>query len=806
MLRTIIKHSLRSFNRQKVYFLINLLGLSVGIASSILIATYINHEAGYDDFNVKKDQIYRLILNGKLGEQEVMGAFTAAVIGPSMQRDFPEIEEFCRLNGFGTTNFRYDNKNFEERDVLEADSSFFRFFSIPLVHGNINTVLNEPYKAVVSKSFAARVFGNESPIDKAIQVGDNENYYTISGVMEDFPEQSHFKADVILSYMTNPRSQNPVWLNNNLSTYFILNKNSSPETIVEKIPQMVVDNVGPEIEQFFNSTIEEFLNSGNRYSYDLQPLSKVHLEPEIQQLFKAAADPKYLLIFGIVALLIIVIASINFMNLSTAQSAKRAREVGLKKVAGSTKGMLVSQFLSESLILTFMSLLIAVVLVKLALPWFNNLLNADFGLELLGTWYTIPLLIVLALIVGLLSGSYPAFLISSFSPLEAFQSQKKNTGTNGRFRSALVVIQFAASIILIVGTAIMFRQIDFMLNKYPGYDKEQLLVISRAGSLDSRVEAFKDRVKEIPGVLKVSASTAVPNRNNNNNGYALEGKLDESLLLTTCWADYDFIDTYQMEIVTGRFFDRDYPADIQGCIVNETMLKEYSLEDPLSQVILAPQGDGEFTRIPVIGVVKDFYHSSLDQRITPYIIRFRTDDFQFGYVTAKLAGGDQSAAVSKIEEIWKEFTNTESMTSFFMEDEFDNIYRQEKQSSTLTVIFALFAIMVASLGLYGLTSFLLLQRTKEIGVRKAMGSSVRGIFILVMKDILILVTLAAAIGSPIIYYFGSKWLENYYYRINIGASEFIFGFLVAVIIALTTISLRTLKAARANPANSLRYE
>ena len=807
MLSTIIKHSLRSFNRQKVYFLINLLGLSVGIACSILIATYVTHEASYDDFNTRGDRIYRLILNGKIGDQEILGAFSAPIIGPSMLKTFPEIEEFCRINGFGVTNFRYENQNYEEDDVIEADSSFFRIFTVPLIHGNINTVLSQPYRMVVSKSFAERLFGDESPVDKTIQVGDRTNYYTISGVMEDFPETSHFEADVILSFMSNPNSQNPVWLNNNLSTYFLLNENSSPATVEEKIPQLIVDNVGPEIEQFFDATLEDFLSAGNRYTYFLQPLSKVHLETGIQQMFKPATDPKYLMIFAIVALLIVVIASINFMNLSTAQAARRAREVGLKKVAGSTKNMLVNQFLAESILLSLFSLVVAVVLVKLTLPWFNNLLNAQFGLELLGTWYTIPLLILLALVVGILSGSYPAFYLSSASPLEAFRSQKKNTSGTGKLRSALVVIQFAASIVLIIGTAIMYRQITFMLNKDLGYNKEQLLVISRAGNLDTRVEAFKDRVKEIPGVLNISASTAVPNRNNNNNGYALEGNLDETLLLTTCWADYDFIDTYEMEIVEGRFFDREYPADIQGCIVNEAMLKEYDIEGALTQTILAPQGgNGDFLQIPVIGVVKDFNHSSLDERITPYIIRFRTQDFQFGYITARLAEGDQGETVGKIEEIWKEFTNTESMTSFFMEDDFDNIYRQEKQSSSLTVVFALFALLVASLGLYGLTSFMLQQRTKEIGVRKAMGSSVSGIFTLVTRDILVLVTIAAVIGIPVIYYFGNRWLQNYHFRIDLGVMEFAAGYLIAVGIAVATISLRTMKAARANPAESLRHE
>lgn len=806
MIRTIIKHSLRSFNRQKVYFLINLLGLSIGIACSILIATYVSHESGYDNFHEKKDRIYRLILDGKIGEQELMVSFSAPVIGPSMLRDFPEIEEFCRFNGFGVTNFRYENQNYEERSVIEVDSSFFRIFSIPLVHGNINSVLNMPYMAVISESFSKRVFGEESPIDKKIQVGDNSEYYTISGVMEDIPETSHFDANVLLSFMTNPRSQGQQWLNNSFTTYFLLQQNSSPSTIEEKIPKMVVDNVGPELEQFFDSTIEEFLNSGNRYSFNLQPLNKIHLDPSIDGGFKQAMDPKYLLIFSIVAVLIIIIAAINFMNLSTAQATKRAREVGMKKVAGSTKGMLVQQFMAESLILSLFSLVVAIVLVKLSLPWFNQILNSEFGLELFREWYTIPILFLTAILVGVLSGSYPAFYLSSASPLEAFKSQRKSSSANGKLRSVLVIVQFAASIMLISGTAILYRQISFMLNKDIGYNKEQLLVISRAGNLDTRVEAFKNRVKEIPGVINISASTAVPNRNNNNNGYLLEGNLDETLLLTTNWVDHDFIDTYKMAMSEGRFFSRDYPADIEGCIINEVTAKEYGLENPLESRIMAPAADNELVPIPIIGIIKDFNHETLQRRIAPYIIRFRTEDFQFGYLTARLAPGDQSSTVNKIEEIWKEFTNTESMTSFFMEDEFDNIYQQEKQSSSLTLVFALFAIIVASMGLYGLTSFMLQQRTKEIGVRKAMGSSVTSIFRLITKDILLLVTISAVVASPLVYIVAEKWLSNYYFRIELSAFEFIAGYLAAVIIALATISFRTLRAARANPAYSLRYE
>jgi len=806
MLKTIIKHSLRSFNRQKGYFFINLLGLSLGIASSLLISTYVFHEFSYDRFNEKSDRIYKLILNGKIGEQEVLVTSTASVIAPTMHRDFPQIEEFCRINARGITNLRYNDQNFEERSYIEADSSFFRVFTAPLIHGNTDEVLNKPYTVVISQSLAKKIFGDEDPLNKRIQLGTDTEYFTISGVMEDLPETCHFSANIISSFMTNPRSREGAWLNNSFDTYFLLHKNSSPESVEELIPPMIIANVGPQIEQFFGATFEEFLSTGNKYEFYLQPLLKVHFDPSIDQPFKQATDPLYLIVFGSVALLIIIIAAINFMNLSTAQASRRAREVGMKKVAGSTKRMLVSQFLSESVILALFSLIVAILIVKLSLPWFNDLLNASFDLELLGSWFTIPILILLALAIGILSGSYPAFYLSSASPLEAFKSQRSLRSGNGRLRSILVVIQFTASIMLIIGTAIMYRQINYMLNKDVGYNKEQMLVISSAGSLGDRSEAFKERVSEISGVRDISAATAVPNRNNNNNGYMLEGKLDNTLLLTTSWVDYDFIRTYQMEMLEGRFFDPDFPADIECCVLNEAAIKEYSIDDISSTRIMTPQDNGEFGYMNIIGVVKDFNHESLQRRIAPYIMRFRTVDFQFGYISIRLEEGDIMETSRQIEEIWKEFTNTESMPSFFMDEDFSRIYRQEKQSATLTVIFALFAIIVATLGLFGLTSFMLQQRTKEIGIRKAMGSSAKGIFALVSKEILLLVTIATIIGSPIIYFIASKWLQNYHFKIDISIMEFILGYLISVLIALATVSYRILKAARANPTNSLRYD
>ena len=528
MFRNLLLHSLRSFKRQRAYIIINVLGLSIGIACSLLIALYVLHEASYDRYNVKKERIYRLILNGKIGGQEITGAYTSAAMGPTMLREFPEIEDFLRLNRRGPTVVKYDNLTFTEEGLIEADSSFFNFFSIPVLKGDIKNLLNDPRKIVMSESTARKIFGDVNPIDKVMKIGSDTLDYVVSGVMADIPGNSHFEANIILSFMTNPGSNSPIWLSNSYGTYILLKPNSSVVTVDEKIPALLVKYVGPEVQKLMGITISDFEAQGNKYRFFCQNLKNIHLDPSISQQFKEPSDPKYLIIFGCISILIVLIAAINFMNLSTAQSARRAKEVGIKKIGGSTRGMLVTQFLSESFILSLLSLVLALIFIKVTLPYFNNLLGSNLTLELFGKWYTIPALILFTLFVGLLAGSYPAFFLSSFNPYEVLKGSVRSGMQNGRLRKVLVVFQFAVSILLIIGTMVMYRQINYMLNKDVGFNKEQLIVIERAGALGTRVKSFKEAVKNIPGVINISNSTAVPGRNNNNNGYMIEGRKDET--------------------------------------------------------------------------------------------------------------------------------------------------------------------------------------------------------------------------------------------------------------------------------------
>ncbi len=807
MIKNIIKHSLRALNRQKGYVLINIIGLSIGIACSLIIALYIAHELSYDQFNEKKDRIFQLVLNGKIGGQEMSTNSTCAPIGPTMLKEFPEVEDIVRTNIGGETIVKNNEQSFTENAFIEADSSFFNIFTIALISGDKRTALNAPHKLVLSKTTANKIFGNENPIGKPLKVGNDSVMYTVTGVMEDFPKTSHFDANMIGSFVTNKRANNPQWTSNSFGTYVLLKPNSDHKQVDTKIIGLIKKYVGAEIQKYLGITLEDFFSKGNLYRMYLQPLTAIHLNPEVGQEVKSPSDPKYLMIFGSIALLIIIIAAINFMNLSTAQASKRAKEVGIKKVSGSSRGMLVWQFISESIILTIISLFVAVVIIKLSLPQFNTLLHANLELNFFDSWVIIPSLILLSVFVGLLAGSYPAFYLSSFSPYAVLKGTLKNSMKNGRLRSVLVVLQFTISIILIIGSIIMFHQINYMVKKDLGFNKEQLIVIKRAEVLDKRLKAFKEAIARIPGVVKIAASTAVPGHNNNQNGYMMEGRGGETYLLQTAWVDYDFFETYGMKINLGRNFDETHTTDKDVCLVNDRAIKQFNIISPLVTRFINPSEDPSKPEyLPIIGVITDFHFESLRTEISPYIFRFKKEDNNWGYISIRLSSAAFGNTIKEVEKTWREFTANDPMQYFFMDKDFERLYTEEKQSANLSILFTALAILIASLGLFGLTSFTIEQRTKEMGVRKAMGATVSSLFVLISREIVILVCISTLIAWPIVYFVSKNWLQNYHYRINLPVLDFILGFIIAITIAIITISYRTIKSAMVNPSESLRYE
>ena len=468
--------------------------------------------------------------------------------------------------------------------------------------------------------------------------------------------------------------------------------------------------------------------------------------------------------------------------------------------------MLITQFLSESFILSFISLIIALIIIKVTLPYFNNLLGATLHLSLLKNWYTIPVMILFSVIVGFLAGGYPAFFLSSFNPYEVLKGSVKNSMKNGRLRRVLVVFQFAVSILLIVCTMVMYRQIKFMLNKDVGFNKEQLIVINRAGALGTKMKSFKEAVKGIPGVINIASSSAVPGRNNSNSGYMMEGRKDETFLMQTNYIDEDYIATYGMTLESGRTFDKSHSTDQGACLVNETAVRNFAIKDIEKTRFITPGDSSQGRFLQVIGVVKNFNFESLRNPIGPYIFNLKPDQYIGGYLSVKLSALNYAATIAQIENKWKEFTENTPLQYYFLDADFEHMYLQEKQNAQMAVIFSILAIFIAALGLFGLTSFTVEQRTKEIGVRKAMGSSIPGIYVVISREVIILVSISAVIAWPLIYYIASKWLENFYYKINLGVFSFVAGLTIALGIALITISYRILSAARVNPAQSLKYE
>lgn len=806
MIKALLKHSWRSLNKQKGYTFINVLGLSIGIACSLIITLFVIHQLSYDQYHENKDRLYRLTLDGKIGEQELIVSSTASIIGPTMLDEFPEVENYNRLNIFGENILKDGDRIFTFKDFAETDSTFFDIFSIPLSQGDPKTVLNEPYTMVLSESTAKTIFGDEDPINKTLKLNTGNTAYRITGIMADFPENTHFNANVLTSFMTNQRSRDTEWLNNSFETYVLLKPNASPQTVNAKFAGMIEKYIGPRVLELFGATLEDFFSTGNRYNFYLQPITQIHLDPTINHEAKPATDPKYLWIFGSIAILIIVIASINFMNLSTAQATKRAKEVGIKKASGSSRWNLIRQFLTDSTLISFFSLVLAIVIVLFVLPVFNNLLNAKVSLAIFSNWYTIPGLIAFALLIGILAGAYPAFYLSSFNPNAVLRGKVRDGLKNGKLRSVLVSVQFLISIILIIGTMVMYRQLQYMINKDLGFNKDKLLVIHSVSSIGDKTKTFKDELLKLPGIASVSASTAVPGHNNNNNGYMIEGRSSETFLMQTNWVDYDFFKTYQIGLNDGRFFDEEYSTDPQACIVNAQTIEEFGIDDISSVRFMVTDQDQQLTPIPIIGVSDNFHFRSLHNRIDPYIMRFKTDGLNFGYVSVKFSASATAETINRIEDIWKEFAANNPLQYFFMDNDFSEMYKVERQNAQLSVVFAILGIFIAALGLFGLTSFTIEQRTKEVGVRKALGASGGSIFYLISKEIIVLVCISTVLAWPLIYFVANNWLQNYYYRIDLRIMEFVLGFIVAISIALITISYKTFQSLRINPALTLRYE
>jgi putative ABC transport system permease protein len=774
-----------------------------------MIFLFVMHELSFDRFNENYDRIYRLYLNGKFGESEVKGAWTAAPTAKAMIEEFPEVETAVRLTSWDETLVTLEDRKFIETKLAFADSSFFDVFTLPFIEGNPKKALNRPNAVVLTRSQARKYFGNKSPMGQHLRIGSDTVLYSVTGVMEDVPENCHFEFTMLISFMSHPRANEDFWLSNSFATYVLLKPGASLKSVEDKLPAMIEKYVGPQVEKVLGMDLKSFAEKGNKYGIYMQPLSDVHLNPEISSDFKPANDRKYIFIFSGVALLILILAGINYMNLSTARSTRRSREVGLRKVMGSSKSLLIRQFMIESIFLTFISLGLAIVFVELVLPLVNNMLQINLSVGYFTRWYVIPGLILLTLAIGFFSGSYPAWFLASFNPVRVLYGKLKLGLSNARIRSILVVVQFFISISLILSSIIIYKQIRFMINKDLGFDKEQLLVIRRMEALHKKIRPFKEEIGKIPGVISSANSTAIPGFANNNNGFQIEGRpAEQAYLMQVNWIDFDYLKTYGIKLADGRMFDMDYPSDSSMLIINQEAVRRFGLKEPFATRFIEPGRTFEERKYHnVLGIAKNFHYQSLQVSIDPHVFMLKPAWWDWdGYLTIRLKNEKMDETIAAIEKTWRSFTNDEPFQYFFLDQEFEKFYKQEKRTAKIAVSCSILAIFIACLGLFGLTSFAAEQRAREISLRKVLGSSVRGIILLFARETLLLIIFSTIPAWIAAYFLMNKWLQNFHYRISLHSSEFIVSFAVTLIIALLTVCYRTYRAAMANPAEVLKYE
>jgi putative ABC transport system permease protein len=809
MLSNFFKTALRNIFRHRTYVIVNILGLAVGFGCSLMIFLFVMHELSYDKFNEKYDRIYRLYLVGKFGESEFKGAWTAAPTAKAFIDEFPEVETAVRLTDWDETLVRVEDRKFIETNLAFADSTFFSIFTFPMVEGNPRKALNMPNSVVLTRSQAEKYFGKESAVGQHLRIGNDTSLYTITGVMEDVPENCHFNFNILISFLSHPRANEDFWLSNSFSTYILLKPGASARTVEDKLPGLVKKYVGPQVEKVLGLDLKSFFEIGNKYGIYIQPLSDVHLNPEISSQFKPANDRKYIFIFSGVALLILILAAINYMNLSTARSTKRSREVGLRKVMGSTRGLLIRQFMVESVLLTFIALGMAILFVELVLPLVNNMLQINLSIGYFSRWYVIPGLILLAVVIGFVSGSYPAWFLASFNPVRVLYGKLKLGLSNARIRSILVVVQFFISISLILSSLIIYKQIRYMLNKDLGFDKEQLLVIRRMEAMPRKIKPFKEEIGKIPGVVSSANSTAIPGYANNNNGFQIEGRsAEQAYLMQVNWVDFDYLKTYKINLTEGRMFDKEYPSDSSTMIINQEAVRRFGIKDPFATRFIEPGRTLDERRYhTVLGIAKNFHYQSLQVNIEPHVFMLKPDSWDWaGYLTIRLKKDKMDETIADIAKIWKNFTDDQPFQYFFLDQEFEKFYKEEKRTAKIALACSFLAIFIACLGLFGLTSFAAEQRAREISLRKVLGSSIRGIILLFTREVLLLIVFSTIPAWIAAYFLMDKWLQNFHYRIGLQYGEFILSFLITLCIALITVCYRTYRAATANPAEVLKYE
>lgn len=808
MFRNYLKVALRNLWKNKAFSAINILGLSVGIATCLLITLYVLDELSYDAYNDKADRIYRVDVDLKFGGAEQKFAVASAPMAFTMVKDYPQVENAVRFRNYGPSVVKKGEQNIREEHVIFADSTLFAVFTLPMIAGDRNTALKEPNSLVITKRIAEKYFGSTDVIGKTLRF-DNRTDYKITGVIKNVPENSHFNYDFFISMASSEESRNGIWASFNFNTYLLIRKGVDPKTVIAEIEEANQKYLWPQVQQMMKVDPVEFKKSGNYMNMSLTPLKDIHLHSDRIAELAANNDVQVVYIFSLVAVLILVIACINFMNLSTARSANRAKEVGVRKVLGTQRAHLISQFLTESVLMSVLSFALALGLAALLMPFFNQLAVKNLTLSPVDHPVLIPILLVFAVIVGLLAGSYPAFYLSAFQPIQVLKGKLAGGFKQSYFRSTLVVFQFAVSIALIIGTVIIYNQLTFIQNKKLGFNKDQVLIVSNAYVLGQQAETFKNEVLKYKDIQSASISGYLPvPSSRSDQPFFPEGVIDQKKAVSMQqWAvDVDYIKTLGMEMQAGRDFSKDLKTDSSAIIINETAAKIFGYKDPIGHTITTMNDISDPTKrtnYKIIGVVKNFHFSSLRENIGALCMYLgnSTDDISF-----RMNAGNALNTIKNIESLWKKMVPSEPFTYSFMNEDFNRMYSSEQRIGKIFISFAILAILIACLGLFGLATYAAEQRTREIGIRKVLGASVSNIVTMLSKDFLKLVIIAAIIAFPVAWWAMHKWLQDFVYRINISWWVFAIAALAALLVALFTISFKAIRAALTNPVDNLRTE
>ncbi|MGB5555706.1 MAG: ABC transporter permease [Flavobacteriaceae bacterium] len=811
MFKNYLKIAWRGIKKQPFFTFLNTFGLAIGMAGALLISLYIYDELTYDTMFSDADRIHRVNVDIKFGGDARKYAVTPAPMSEALENDFSEIEEVTRFRTRGSALVRKvgAEANVKEERTAFVDASFFDMFGIKLIAGDPNTALKNPNTIVMTRTAAEKHFGVSNALGQNLLL-NNEEPFTVTGVMEDLPKNSFLRDYSLFEAMAGNEDADIVnWGSNNYQTFFKLIPTANVADMQEPLQGFLGKYVVPGVQRFMPGiTEEQFKAAGNYLIYSTIPLTDIHLSSNLVAEISSNNDMQSIYILSFIALFLIVLACVNFMNLSTAQSLKRSKEVGVRKTLGSNKGDLVRQFLVESGLISFISMLLALVLAIAVLPLFNSLADKDIGIPFLNPVFWL-ILLGAVLLLGLFSGSYPAFFMSRFIPINVLKGSGQHSIGGGKIRNSLVVFQFAISVFLIISTLVVYQQLKYIQGKDLGFSKDQVLVVNDVYTAGSKATSFKEQVKQLGFVVNATLSSffPTPSSRSDNTFVPEEGLTDQenAVSMQTWGVDYDYVPTMGFELATGRNFDKNFGNDSTAIIVNETAVRIMKLtpETALGERY-SPDFNAENPEFfTIIGVVKDFHFESMKQEIDALSLRLSDGAYA---MAIKIEPGNFEQAVAKIEDVWNNIVPGEPFNYYFMDDSFNDSYQSERRLGNIFIIFTILSIIIACLGLFGLAAFNAEKRVKEIGVRKVLGASVGQISLKLTVDFLKLVGVAILISLPLGWYAMNKWLEDFSYKIDIPWWVFALAAFLAIAIAILTVSYQSIKAAIVNPVKSLRTE